>query len=168
MGLGCTTVKTPDIRKMHEHALSILPSSCEKELSLDPLGRLTFYLRDYDNNLFQILESDKWFTNHGHPSGGIMGCTIGVSSIEKALELYSDILGYDEVLYDSEGVFDDWNGLPGGEEKYRRVILKQSKPGTGGFAAVMGETQLNSFKLLIEKVASFSKIESGRIQELLT
>lgn len=151
LGLGCTTVKTPDIRKMHEHAQSILPDSCEKELSLDPLGRLTFYLRDYDNNLFQILESDKWFTNHGHPSGGIMGCTIGVSSIEKALELYSDILGYDEILHDSEGVFEDWGGLAGGEEKYRRVILKQSKPGTGGFASVMGETTIELVQALDRK-----------------
>lgn len=151
LGLGCTTVKTPDIRKMHEHALSILPDSCEKELSLDPLGRLTFYLRDYDNNLFQILESDKWFTNHGHPSGGIMGCTIGVSSIEKALELYSSILGYDEVLHDSERVFEDWSGLAGGEEKYRRVILKQSKPGTGGFASVMGETTIELVQAIDRK-----------------
>jgi len=151
LGLGCTTVKTPDIRKMHEHALSILPDSCEKELNLDPLGRLTFYLRDYDNNLFQILESDQWFTNHGHPSGGIMGCTIGVSSIEKALELYSDILGYDEILHDSEDVFEDWSGLAGGEEKYRRVILKQSKPGTGGFAAVMGETTIELVQAIDRK-----------------
>lgn len=151
LGIGCTTVKTPDIRKMHEHALSILPDSCDKYLKVDPIGRLTFYLRDYDNNLFQILESDKWFTNHGHPSGGIMGCTIGVTDITKSLELYSGILGYDKVLHDSEGVFEDWSDLPGGSEKYRRVILTQSNPGTGGFAAIMGATTIELVQALDRK-----------------
>ena len=83
---------------MHEHAREILGDSCDEELVIDPLGRLTFYLRDYDNNPFQILESDKWFTNHGHPSGGIMGCTIGVSNMEEFQTLQH--LGYDKILLD--------------------------------------------------------------------
>ena len=147
-GIGCTTVKTPDIRKMHEHAREIVGDSCDAELCMDPLGRLTFYLRDYDNNLFQILESEQWFTNHGHPSGGIMGCTIGVSNIEDSLKLYSDILGYDKVLYDGEGTFEDWAHLPGGTERYRRIVLAQTSPSTGGFAAVMGETNIELVQAL--------------------
>ena len=142
LGIGCTTVKTPDIRVMHEHALSILPDSCDRELVLDPIGRLTFYMRDYDNNLFQILESDAWFTSNGHPSGGIMGCTIGVSDMEAAFKLYCDILGYDKVVTDFQGSFEDWANLPGGEENYRRVILAQTSPGTGGFASMMGPTTI--------------------------
>ena len=142
LGIGCTTVKTPDIRVMHEHALSILPDSCDKELVMDPIGRLTFYMRDPDNNLFQILESDVWFTSTGHPSGGIMGCTIGVSDMESAFKLYCDILGYDKVVTDVQGAFDDWAHLPGGEENYRRVILAQTSPGTGGFASMMGPTTI--------------------------
>ena len=142
LGIGCTTVKTPDIRVMHEHALSILPDSCDRELVLDPIGRLTFYMRDHDNNLFQILESDTWFTSNGHPSGGIMGCTIGVSDMEAAFKLYCDILGYDKVVTDVLGSFEDWAHLPGGEENYRRVILAQTSTGTGGFASMMGPTTI--------------------------
>jgi len=142
LGIGCTTVKTPDIRVMHEHALSILPDSCDKELVMDPIGRLTFYMRDPDNNLFQILESDVWFTSTGHPSGGIMGCTIGVSDMEAAFKLYCDILGYDKVVTDVLGSFEDWAHLPGGEENYRRVILAQTSTGTGGFASMMGPTTI--------------------------
>jgi len=109
---------------------------------MDPIGRLTFYMRDPDNNLFQILESDVWFTSTGHPSGGIMGCTIGVSDMESAFKLYCDILGYDKVVTDVQGAFDDWAHLPGGEENYRRVILAQTSPGTGGFASMMGPTTI--------------------------
>jgi catechol 2,3-dioxygenase-like lactoylglutathione lyase family enzyme len=112
------------------------------------MGRLTFYTRDYDNNLFQILESDKWFTSNGHPSGGIMGCTIGVKNIEASRKLYSDILGYDKVLHDSEGAFEDWSHLPGGEERYRRVVLAQTSPGTGGFSAMMGPTTIELVQAL--------------------
>ena len=79
LGIGCTTVKTPDIRKMHEHAREILGDVCDQELVIDPLGRLTFYLRDFDNNLFQILESDKWFTNHGHPQAGLWGAQLALA-----------------------------------------------------------------------------------------
>jgi len=151
LGIGCTTVKTPDIRKMHEHSREIMGDLCDEEIVLDPLSRLTFYLRDVDNNLFQILESDKWFTNHGHPSGGIMGCTIGVSNMNESFQLYRDILGYDEIVLDQSGTFEDWSHLARGDENYRRVILKQSTPSTGGFAAVMGETTIELVQALDRK-----------------
>ena len=55
LGIGSTMVKTPDIRKMHEHALSVIPNTCDQEMVIDPLGRLTFFLRDFDGNLFLSL-----------------------------------------------------------------------------------------------------------------
>jgi catechol 2,3-dioxygenase-like lactoylglutathione lyase family enzyme len=133
-------VKTPDIRKMHEYALEILSDKCDAKLVMDPMGRLTFFLRDYDDNLFQILESDNWFTRNGHPSGGIIGGTIGVSDMDKAFKFYCEILGYDKIVYDKEGTFEDWEHLSGGNERYRRVLLSQSSPGTGGFSSMMGPT----------------------------
>ena len=142
LGIGSTMVKTPDIRKMHDHALSVIPKTCDKEMVIDPLGRLTFFLRDLDGNLFQILESDNWFTSNGHPSGGILGGTIGVSDMENALKLYRNKLGYDKVLYDKKGVFEDWAHLPGGEQSYHRVLLTQSNRGTGGFSKLMGRTYI--------------------------
>ena len=142
LGIGSTMVKTPDIRKMHEHAYAILPESCDDILVMDPMGRLTFFLRDYDGNLFQILESDEWFTRNGHPSGGIMGGTIGVSDMDAAFKFYCTILGYDQVVYDKKGTFEDWAHLPGGEERYRRVLLSQTSPGTGGFSSLMGPTYI--------------------------
>ena len=64
-----------------------------------------------------------------------MGCTIGVSNMNESFQLYRDILGYDEIVLDQSGTFEDWSHLARGDENYRRVILKQSTPSTGGFAA---------------------------------
>ena len=76
--LGITTVqmKTRDIQKMHAHARSITGDTCDQELGETPWGAKTFYLKDPDGNRFQVLEADDWFENNGHPSGGVMGCTI--------------------------------------------------------------------------------------------
>ena len=46
-------------------------------------------------------------------SGGSYGAIIGVSDIDRALKVYSDILGYDKVVYDVTGTFDDLAPLPG-------------------------------------------------------
>ena len=67
------------------------------------MGAKTFYLKDPDGNRFQVLEADDWFENNGHPSGGVMGCTIGVSDMDAALKLYADVLGFDQVLHDATG-----------------------------------------------------------------
>ena len=58
--------------------------------------------------------------------------------------------------------------LPGGKENYRRVFLAQSNPGTGGFAAVMGETTIELSESLDRKGQdSYSRIGFGQTQELL-
>ena len=53
-------------------------------------------------------------TTH-HNTGGTVGCSIGVSDIEKARVLYSSILGYDKVVYDQTDVFGDWKFVAGGD-----------------------------------------------------
>ncbi len=61
--------------------------------------------------------------DNGHPSGGVLGCTIGVSDMKTALALYADVLGFDQVLSDTTGVQNDWTHLPHGGESFRRVRL---------------------------------------------
>ena len=46
-------------------------------------------------------------------TGGVAGVVIGLSDIDRSLSLYQDILGYDTVVYDGEGIFDDFDGLNG-------------------------------------------------------
>ena len=108
----------------------------------DPSGQESFFLKDPYGNIFQIVESSDWFMNENKKTGGCYGAMIGVSDIEKSRVVYSDILGYDEVVYDETGVFPDFSGLPGGENKMRRVLLKSREPFTGPFSRVLGPSMM--------------------------
>ena len=77
------------------------------EPAQDPAGQLTFFIRDPFGNLFQILEGNNWFMNENKISGGAYGAIFGVTDIDKSLTIYSDILGYDRVVYDKTGIFPD-------------------------------------------------------------
>jgi catechol 2,3-dioxygenase-like lactoylglutathione lyase family enzyme len=104
----------------------------------DPSGKKTFFLKDPSGNLFQMVEGDNWFMDENKVCGGSYGAIIGVSDIERSKVIYSDILGYDEVIYDSTGYFPDLAVLPGGKNEFRRVLLKSSTPFSGYFSKIFG------------------------------
>ena len=83
----------------------------------DPSGKKTFFLKDPYDNIFQMEEGTNWFINEKKETGGSSGVIIGVSDVEKSRVLYSDILGYDHVVYDKTDVFPDLSSLPGGDKK---------------------------------------------------
>jgi catechol 2,3-dioxygenase-like lactoylglutathione lyase family enzyme len=112
------------------------------EPSTDPSGSKSFFLKDPFGNIFQIVEGHTWFMNEKKETGGSSGALIGVSDIEKARVVYSSILGYDEVVYDCTGIFQDLSELPGGKNEFRRVLLKNSKPFTGPFSKVFGQSTM--------------------------
>jgi catechol 2,3-dioxygenase-like lactoylglutathione lyase family enzyme len=107
---------------------------------MDPSGKMTFYINDPYGNIFQLVEANDWFRNENKFTGGAYGAVIGVTDIEKSRVVYSDILGYDEVVYDVKGVFPDLGNLPGGEKECRRVLLKRSKSFSGPFSKVLGQS----------------------------
>jgi len=125
----------------------------------DPSAKKTFFLKDPSGNLFQMVEGDDWFMNENKVCGGSYGAIIGVSDIERSKVIYSDILGYDEIIYDYTGSFPDLAVLPGGKNEFRRVLLKSSKPFSGYFSKIFGPS-------IIELVSSTGnpgkKIYEGR------
>jgi catechol 2,3-dioxygenase-like lactoylglutathione lyase family enzyme len=121
-----------------------------EKTSEDPSGKMTFYMKDPYGNIFQMVEATDWFRNEKKPTGGSYGAVIGVSDIEKSRIVYSDILGYDEVVYDTTGIFSDLADLPGGTNECRRVLLKRSVPFSGPFSKVLG-------KSIIEMVCTTGK-----------
>jgi catechol 2,3-dioxygenase-like lactoylglutathione lyase family enzyme len=125
----------------------------------DPSGKRTFFLKDPYGNIFQLVEATDWFRNEKKGTGGSYGAVIGVSDIEKARVLYSDILGYDEVVYDTKGIFSDLADLPGGSKECRRVLLKRSKPFTGAFSKVLGQSVI---ELISTPLKPGKKIFEGR------
>jgi catechol 2,3-dioxygenase-like lactoylglutathione lyase family enzyme len=124
--------------------------SLKGEIGKDPSGNKTLYLMDPYRNIFQMVEGNNWFMNENKGTGGSYGAIIGVSDIERARVVYSDILGYDQVIYDSTGIFPDLANLPGGNKECRRVLLKCSEPFSGPFSKVFGQS-------LIELISSTDK-----------
>jgi len=108
----------------------------------DPSGEKSFFVKDPYGNIFHMVERNGWFMNEKKVSGGSYGAVIGVTNIEKARVVYSDILGYDEVVYDKTGIFPDLSILPGGSEEVRRVLLRRSKPVAGPFSRLFGNSEI--------------------------
>lgn len=109
-----------------------------------PNGQSHFFAADPHGNIFNIVEGQEFFQDTHHPSncGAVAGTMIGVSNIENALKLYSDILGYSKVEYDETGTFEDLAGLPAGDKQVRRVLLSHPELRKGPFARLLGPTQI--------------------------
>ena len=123
----------------------------------DPEGKRTLFLRDPFGNIFQMVEAHDWFMKGKGVSGGTYGAVIGVTSIDRSMEVYSGILGYDTVVYDKTGKFDDLAALPGGNGLFRRVLLARSKPFKGAFSRLLGESVIELLEAKDRKPESIFK-----------
>ncbi len=158
IGINYIHFKSRDVHHAHTHAKACV--DLVKDIHARPDDRPAFYLQDPDGNWFQVTADDRWYTNSGHPIGGVMGCAIGVSNIEASMKLYADVLGFDQVVYDTTGEFEEWKTLPGGQAIFRRVLLQPSRPAGGGFAKVTG---INHIELIQVLSRTTKKIFKGRI-----
>lgn len=125
----------------------------------DPSGKNTAFVRDPYGNIFQLVEASDWFMDEKKNTGGSYGAIIGVTDIVKSRAVYSDILGYNEVVYDVSGEFDDFKNLPGGKLSFRRVLLKRTEPFSGAFSKVLGDSEI---ELISVSGRVPSKIFEGR------
>ncbi|MBX7095152.1 MAG: VOC family protein [Flavobacteriales bacterium] len=149
-GLFATRIKCKDVKAQFEDykkkGIATLNEPC-----LTPGGEFHFFLHDPNGNLFEVVEGKDWFSNDKHLCGGVAGSMIGVSDIDKALSLYSGILGYDKVEYDVTGTFEDLNMIPGGNRKFRRVLLSHRDARKGPFSQLLGATRIELIQLTEEK-----------------
>jgi Glyoxalase/Bleomycin resistance protein/Dioxygenase superfamily. len=67
---------------------------------------------------------------------------IGVTDIERAMPVYRDILGYDTIVADQTGTFDDLKALPSGDGRFHRRLLTHSKPRRGRFSELFGKSYI--------------------------
>jgi catechol 2,3-dioxygenase-like lactoylglutathione lyase family enzyme len=116
--------------------------------SLAPDGSAHYFLKDPYNNYFEVVNCDNYYVDENKSTGAVYGVTIGVSDIDKAMPLYSEILGYDQVLYDRTGIFDDLSTLPGGNSTFRRILLKHTEHKKGSFSRLLGPTQIELIQVL--------------------
>jgi len=140
LGIFAAKIKTRDARKTHAHFLSEKLSV--SNLSVDPDGRNFFFVTDPYENIFQVIESENWFGNLKGKTGSVYGVVIGVTNIENSRKVYSDILGYDQVVFDRRGIFSDLTHLNGGDAIFRRVLLRHSEPRAGAFGRLLGDSEI--------------------------
>lgn len=112
------------------------------EPAANPQNKKHFYIKDPWNNVFEIIENDYWFTNEYKLTGAVAGVVIGVCDMERSINFYSNVLGFDVVIHDSKTVFEDLQGLNGSDRKCRRVILQNNCKRTGAFGKLLGPVQL--------------------------
>lgn len=136
LGINIAKIKSPNVKKAYDDF---------KSRNLDILGEFYdthFFVKDLYGNIFQVFEDINWFKKTNKLTGAVAGAIIGVTNIENARKVYSDILGYDEVVYDKEEIFPDFSAITGGNKKFRRVLLKSSKKREGSFSKLLGESYI--------------------------
>ncbi|MEQ9308028.1 MAG: VOC family protein [Balneolaceae bacterium] len=148
LGINIAKIKSIDVKETYEQfngaGLNVLTS-----LKENPAGDLNFFVEDLNGNIFNVVKGLGWFKKKERKTtGGVSGAIIGSTDIDKSMTLYSDILGYDEVVYDESDSFADFDGLPAGDQKYRRVLLRHSEPRKGGFSKVFGPTEIELVQCL--------------------
>jgi len=145
-GIFAAKIKCRDVAQMYayakQHSLSII-----SELDKNPNGDLHFFLKDPYGNVFDIIQESDWYKERKDLTGGIAGCSIGVSDMDKSIQFYKEVLGFDKIVYDTTSTFNDLNGLSGGNDKFRRVLLKHTNPRVGGFSKLFGPSQIELFQV---------------------
>ena len=150
LGIFAVIVKAHDFERcfnLHSEAGITLTNAAVA----DPENRPCYLVEDPYGNIFRIEEHSDIFHRTKHAAGGVKGVLIGVSDIEKSLELYAGVLGYDRVIYDRTGVFDDFAPLLGGKNRFRRIRLEQTNRNTGGFSSLLGTSNIELLQALDTK-----------------
>lgn len=132
------------------------------EITISPAGISHFYLKDIYGYVWEVCYDPYVFMKDGKVNGGIFGVVIGVKDLDESLKVYRDILGYDQILYDSGKAqeFEDWKGVPGANHSYRRVLLTHSEKRKGSFSPLLGPSQM---ELVEVKNREAKDVFEGRI-----
>ncbi len=148
-GVYAIKIKTRNVDHCYAHFIKkgIKKTSAIQE---SPDGRKHFFVRDPYHNLFQVVDSNSWLSKSRCPTGGVSGAVVGVTDIATALPLYQKILGYQHLVYDRTGVFDDLLTLAGSQRLMRRVLLRNYHP-LGVFSKLLGTSELELIQLVDEK-----------------
>lgn len=157
LGIFAAKIKCRDVRSFHAGIKSRW-QDCS-DIYETPDGTPCFFVKDVFGNCFQVIQRSDTFLKQNILSGGVCGAMMGVSDADRSVAFYRDILGYDTVIYDRTGVFDDLIFLPMGNQRYRRVLLGRSREAKGAFAELMGG---NTVELVQALDRTPRKIYEGR------
>ncbi len=160
LGINIGKIKTENVQAVYDKfsasKLNLLTS-----ISKDPAGNDHFFMKDIYGNMWEVKNQKGVFRKKEKSlTGGVLGTVIGVKDMDTSLKVYQEILQYDEIIYDETGIFEDYKGIPGGDKKFRRVLLRHSDVKQGAFSPFFGQS-------IIELVQAFDyepkDIYDGRI-----
>jgi catechol 2,3-dioxygenase-like lactoylglutathione lyase family enzyme len=159
LGIFVTRIKSPDVKALYEYYKAEKTETIGG-IKKDPNGNPYIMLKDPWGSLFQVVEAKDWFRQKEKKlSGGVCGSQVGVSNMDRSLKFYGDLLGFNKVVYDKAGVFEDFTDLPGGGQTCRRVLLERSVENPGAFSKLLGKGQI---ELIEVKGRSPKKIFENR------
>jgi catechol 2,3-dioxygenase-like lactoylglutathione lyase family enzyme len=136
LGIFAAKVACRDIAAFHRE-LSAKWTDLSTPATL-PDGTPCFYVKDPFGNCFQLVRQDYLYLEQHRLTGGVAGALVGVTEMERSIDFYREVLGYDTIVYDRTGAFEDWAWMAGGAERYRRVLLKPSQARVGAFSGLLG------------------------------
>lgn len=140
LGVFVAKIKSRDVVRTYEKFSSKPNVQLLGGLSDTIDGEKTFFIRDPFGNTFQIVHEPSLFRDEKQLTGGITGALIGVTDMEKAMTVYRDILGYDTIVADETGTFDDLKALPSGGGRFHRRLLTHGKPRKGALSELLGRS----------------------------
>ncbi len=147
LGIFAAKIKSKDVQATYDFFKS-RNINFLTDILTDPEGHNHFFMKDPYGNIFQIVPSRSWFKNERKLTGAVYGVILGVSDIENSKIFYGSILGYDDVIYDETGVFEEYKSLSGGDRKIRRILIRHSKPRLGAFSPIFGSSQIELVQVL--------------------
>ncbi len=157
-GINIIKIKAKDVAKTYDFFKSE-GLNLKSDLLQSPDGKSHFYLEDPYQNLFEIVESNSWFSTDENLTGGVCGLVLGVSDVDASLKLYKDVLAYNEIVYDKTEAFEDLSWAKQPATNFRRVLLRHSEKKSGGFSKLFGDTEI---ELVERKDNTANKIYQGR------
>lgn len=148
LGMYAGRIKCLDAEKAYAHISKVEGAKLMSAVVCAPSGKKHFFMQDPYGNCFDVIEDSYVFKNLGYPTGGVDGEIIGVSDMDKSLEFYAKLVGFDKVVYDQTGEFEDLKSLPCGNGKFRRVLLERTEPNEGPLSPVYGTGHIELLQCL--------------------
>lgn len=139
LGINAIKIKSFDVPEVYE-TLKNAGVHILSGLNTAPDGKKHFYFKDPYDNQFEVVSQNHWFNKIRQPNGGVCGVTIGVTDMDASIAFYKNVLEYDTIEYDSTGVQADMEDFDADSQMMRRVLLGHSKPVTGPFSGLLGDS----------------------------
>jgi len=137
LGINAVKIKARNPEESYHHFKATSPDGLSDFFTHPNYGK-TFWKYDPFGNLFQIVRSPSWFKKGFGFTGGVCGVFLGVSSIEKTLPLFTNVLGFKHILFDETGIFKDFED----NQTYRRICLRKPQIDEGAFSRLLGHIDI--------------------------